>query len=72
MRLNPFGSGTFFIHMKIVNLTQHQGLNPFGSGTFFIRKFTTLMIPLPRLNPFGSGTFFILGKEEEELEVIES
>ena len=38
-RLNPFGSGTFFIQKFGTTTTATLRLNPFGSGTFFIRGY---------------------------------
>ena len=35
-RLNPFGSGTFFIQGLHLIHKFFESLNPFGSGTFFI------------------------------------
>ena len=46
-RLNPFGSGMFFIHLTEDGYDWDKGLNPFGSGMFFIP--TSLNMP-PRPN----------------------
>ena len=36
VRLNPFGSGMFFILNHIAETAREISLNPFGSGMFFI------------------------------------
>ena len=38
IRLNPFGSGMFFILLKFIMEDIDNGLNPFGSGMFFISR----------------------------------
>ena len=59
MRLNPFGSGTFFIQCNATNRKRHHVLIPLVQGRFLFLEKALYKCGIKRLNPFGSGTFFI-------------
>ena len=56
-RLDPFGSGTFFIRLGNILFRKLKRLNPFGSGTFFIRYKATGKSRSVVLIPLVQGRF---------------
>ena len=60
-RLDPFGSGTFFIRLGNILFRKLKRLNPFGSGTFFIPWALFFLFCLNGLEWFFPG-FGVVGK----------
>ena len=58
-RLNPFGSGTFFIHDMWEITNDSEVLIPLVQGRFLFPRKTEHLTDFTGLNPFGSWTFFI-------------